>query len=555
MRHPDTVSKNTLDLVRVGIGSVRRNLQGIFVGMGLLTTWLAGHGAADPLVIGSRLELMVDDFLVERLSGTAEWRLQHPVPREVVIRHDESWEGNACGYHSIFQDGPLYRMYYKAAVRSATKAVELDAPDRASGKVIVTTTPRFCCYAESDDGIHWRKPVLGLFPYNGSKANNIVIPSGQFAGVNPDGAHPGVFRDENPSAPADARYKALIRSATPMGLLAFKSADGVHWQPMSGQPVITAGMNFDSQNLAFWDQARNEYRAYWRIYPEGITEEEMKKPEGKRLVKYRAIRTATSKDFLHWENQADVVYEDSPIEDLYTNQVKPYARAPHLYVGFPARYLDRGWSDSMRALPDQKVRDEQAKVSSRKATALTEGLLMTSRDGVKFKRWNEAFLRPGIERPGTWNYGQQYIAWHLVQTKAAEPGAPDELSLYATESYGGQGGSALRRYTLRLDGFVSINARSTPGEILTRPFTYDGSQLVLNFSTSAAGGIRVELQDEAGRPLPDFALDDCEVVFGDSIQRTVSWKAGSDVKAHAGKTVRLRFVLQDADLFALRFLP
>ena len=90
----------------------------------------------------------------------------------------------------------------------------------------------------------------------------------------------------------------------------------------------------------------------------------------------------------------------------------------------------------------------------RYGTAITEGLLMVSRDGVHFDRWNEAFLRPGIQRPGTWHYGHQYIAWHAVETKSAFAGAPPELSLYASESYWTNPGSELRRYTLRLDGFV-----------------------------------------------------------------------------------------------------
>jgi hypothetical protein len=31
------------------------------------------------------------------------------------------------------------------------------------------------CYAESEDGINWKKPRLGLFEVNGSSANNIVF--------------------------------------------------------------------------------------------------------------------------------------------------------------------------------------------------------------------------------------------------------------------------------------------------------------------------------------------------------------------------------------------
>ena len=72
-----------------------------------------------------------------------------------------------------------------------------------------------------------------------------------------------------------------------------------------------------------------------------------------------------------------------------------------MLIGFPTRYIARGWSDAMRELPEHEHREQRASASERYGTALTEGLLMTSRDGVLFNRWNEAFLRPGVERPGT----------------------------------------------------------------------------------------------------------------------------------------------------------
>jgi hypothetical protein len=191
--------------------------------------------------------------------------------------------------------------------------------------------------------------------------------------------------------------------------------------------------------------------------------------------------------------------------------------------------------------------------TQRYGTAITEGLMMASRDGLTFKRWNEAFLPPGIERPGTWNYGHQYIAWHLVETKSALPGAPKEFSLYAGERYWNSKGSALRRYTLRVDGFVSATAPMSGGELLTKPLTFQGGKLVLNFATSAAGSLAVELQDAAGQALPGFALADCSELFGDTLERTVTWKGGADVSALAGRPVRLRFVLKDAHVYSLRF--
>jgi hypothetical protein len=220
------------------------------------------------------------------------------------------------------------------------------------------------------------------------------------------------------------------------------------------------------------------------------------------------------------------------------------------------RYVDRGWTDSARALPELPNRQLRATVNQRYGTAVSDSLLMTSRDGVNFNRWDESFLRPGIEREGTWNYGHQCLAWHMVETASAlDGGAPAELSFYAVESYWTGRSSTLRRHTLRLDGFASVNAPAQSGEMLTRPVRFTGAALKLNFSTSAAGGIRVEIQDEAGRAVPGFSLGDSEVVYGDALDRTVTWRNGADLSALQGRPVRLRFVLQDADLFALRFAP
>ena len=91
------------------------------------------------------------------------------------------------------------------------------------------------------------------------------------------------------------------------------------------------------------------------------------------------------------------------------------------------------------------------------------------------------------------------------------------------------------------------------GELVTKPIRFKGSKLALNFSSSAAGGVRVEIQDANGKAVPGFVLEDCSPVFGDSIERAVTWKNGGDVSSLVGKPVRLRFELKDADVFAYQF--
>ena len=89
--------------------------------------------------------------------------------------------------------------------------------------------------------------------------------------------------------------------------------------------------------------------------------------------------------------------------------------------------------------------------------------------------------------------------------------------------------------------------------MVTRPVVFSGDRLEVNYSTSAAGGLRVELQDAAGTPLDGFRFDDCDWLVGDEISRLVSWKGSTDLSGIAGQPVRLRFVLNDADVFSFRF--
>ena len=324
------------------------------------------------LVLGRGASLFIDRFLIDRFTGEARQKLHHPIPQEIVLVHDAPWEGTGSGYHSVFRDGDRYRMYYKAWHLQPTP-----------GKLKSDAHPLFCCYAESQDGLHWQKPDLGLYEYDGSTHNNIVMTSGPLGSLQVDAGHPAVFLDENPDVPAEARFKAIFRSSQPNGLLPFKSADGLRWSPLTDKPVLSGMGAFDSQNLAFWDPSIKAYRAYWRYFVDGR----------------RAIRTATSSDLVNWNPYTDLDYEDSPPEQLYTNQVKPYARAPHLLIGLPSRYVEREWSESMRQLPEREHRELRSSSVQRYGTATTEALLMCSRDGVHFKRWNEAFLHPVVSVP------------------------------------------------------------------------------------------------------------------------------------------------------------
>jgi hypothetical protein len=488
----------------------------------------AGLGA-DPVEIGPRRELLVDDFLIDSMQGQVRLQLHRPVRREIVFKTDAPWEGNASAFQSVFQDGPLYRMYYRglhyATGGPATETLEHH--------------PWVLCYAESDDGVHWRRPKLGVAEFKGSKANNIILTPKMYPEIGGDPAHSSVFKDANPSCPPDEKYKLVVVGWRKPAMYALKSADGVHFSPLSREPIVTAG-DFDSQNLAFWDPVRKEYREYHRGFKDGV----------------RAIMTAASKDFRHFPKPEYLVYPGAPKEHLYTNQVQPYYRAPHILVGFPMRYVDRGWSDAMFDLPGTQERVIRAKGDDRYGTAVTDALFMTSRDGRTFRRWPEAFIRPGPRQRHSWVYGDNFVFWGMVETKSATEDAPDEISLYATESYWEGTATEVRRYTIRNDGFVSAAASLAGGQLVTKPLIFEGGNLTLNMETSAAGGVQVEIQDAGGRPIEGYALAECPPIPGDHLCQPVRWKErGGDVRSLAGKPVRLRFVLRDADLYAFQFVP
>ncbi len=479
------------------------------------TVEAAGEAA---IPIGGQRELLVDKYLIDSMTGV-ELRLHHPTPAEVVLTLDAPWEGNTCAYVTVFRDDGRYRMYYRGS--------HIDVKTRQRREQVA-------CYAESADGIRWKKPNLGLIEYAKSTENNIV-----WTGVAAHNFCP--FKDDNPDCPADARYKAVgfgEGSGGRRALAAFVSPDGLHWKPLRDEPIITSG-KFDSQNLAFWDTVRREYRAYYRDFREGR----------------RDIKMSTSKDFLQWSAGKWLNYGNAPAEQLYTNQIRPYYRAPHLVIGFPTRYVDRQVIESFETLPDFDARRERFAMKHRYGTAITEGLLMTSRDGLAFHRWKEAFVRPGPRSEGNWSYGDNYLAWHVVETAARQPSYPSELSLYATEGYWTGAAIRIRRYTLRIDGFASAHAKFDGGELLTRPLTFAGDRLSLNYASSAAGSLMVEIQDANGRPIEGFRLADCQPIFGDQIDRAVTWTSKASLSRLRGRPVRLRFVLKDADLYSFQFQP
>jgi hypothetical protein len=468
--------------------------------------------AAGPLDIGSRRELFVDRYLIDTISN-ATLQLHRPTPAEVVLKREHPWEGLfAFGYMTVIKDGNQYRLYYRTY---------------PGGEATDGSTVEMTCCAESTDGIHWTKPEYGLFEFQGSKKNNIVL-----ANDPPYTHNLSPLIDTRPGVPAEERYKAL-GGTSPGGLAAYTSPDGLHWKKLRKEPVLKPDIEwvFDSQNVAFWSESEKCYVCYFRRVPEGV----------------RAIARSTSNDFVHWSKPVQMKLGDAgtrPPENLYTNQTQPYFRAPHIYIATPARFMQ-----GRRVLTDAQVKELGiGKACNWLKDDCSDAVLMSTRGGDHYDRtFMEAWIPPG-RGLRNWVSRSNYPALGIVPT------GPAEMSIYVGR-HNSQESAHVLRYTIRTDGFVSIRAGYQPGEMLTRPLIFAGKTLEINYATSAAGSVRVEIQDEAGKSIPGFALADCPEIIGDQIDRTVAWKSGTDVSKLAGRPVRLRFVIKDADLYSIRFCP
>jgi hypothetical protein len=487
---------------------------------------VAVAAAVEPLAIGSTRQLFVDDFLIEARRNV-ELELHQPVPREVVLTVDRPWENRSLTYVSVLRDGDRFLMYYRGASADAKYAQSAPAN-------LPTNNWTYTALAESADGIKWTKPTLNLVEFNGSTANNLVWPTDANKPWR-DKNYPGTdifpFKDENPAAPAAQRFKALANLGE-FELVALVSPDGRRWSPLRTEPVISflkPNAMMDPPTVSYWDPISKRYVAYARNWIN---------------YRIRGFRRLTSEDFLKWSEPEPVVYGESEVEQLYTSMAVPYERAPNLTLFFSKRFARTDRLDP-------------------RMPGLSEIVFLSSRDGITFeRRFMEPFLPPGLE-PKNWGPRGIMMGRGILQT------SPTEMSLYYNEHYGHET-ARVRRATIRTDGFVSVHAPWEGGEFTTKPFVFEGTELELNYSTSVAGSIRVEVLEADGKPIPGFRAEDCYEIFGDEIQRTVSWRKGHDEIAAAdrtlvpysptnvglvaaGRPVRLRFVMKAAHLYSFRF--
>lgn len=522
--------------------------------------------------VKSNRECFFDDYLLDSEKTTAKHLLHHPQKKEMVMLCDKPWEGDYCGYFNFFFDknyhgfdgsytDGVYRMYYLGR-RSGYSFSKATKEDVAGGVVV--------CYAESADGINWIKPNLNLFGWNGNFENNIVLDKT----VHPDIDNFYVFYDENPDCPADERYKGIGAYDEPKGpngelnefrLYSFLSADGIHFR--MGNMLTNKGF-FDSLNIIMWDEEAKKYRGYVRGLHKkgedpakttgnvgawdktgGAIKKETNSAGGKMPQCTRAIMYIESEDFKSWSEPVFLRYSDGREFQMYTNGISKYFRAPNIYIGIATRYVERlDWTGNYDQLCGLEKR--KGKITEggyvRFGTSLTDCVFMTSRDGLSFTRYPNAFMRPGAESGKNWTYGDCYPTPMFAITPSSNEGAADEMSFYCGEDYGMGNSSQICRYTLRLDGFVSLSATDKEEKIVTKKFVYEGDNLYINFSTSAMGYMYFTLIDEHGN-----RFESCET-FGDSVERKVIFDEGV-VTSLSGKAVTMEIRMFDADIYSMQF--
>ncbi len=467
-----------------------------------------GLACTAPIELESQLEPFFDRYLIESLDNAVH-RMHEPRDEGKVLEFDKPWEGPFSAYCTIIRATDTYQLYYRGVAQPS---------DNSSAEVT--------CYAESKDGIHWRKPSLGLFKVEGTAENNVIL-----ADAAPVTHNFCPFLDSRPGTASDQRYKAIGGNAK-SGMMAYVSSDGVHWKTLRAEPVFErSGWVFDSQNVAFWSTEHDRYELYYREVPQGV----------------RAIGRTTSQDFLHWTEPILMSYSDTgktrPSHHLYTNQTHPYFRAPHIYISTAARFMP-----GRKVLTDAEARAINVHPSYFGDTS--DSVFMTTRGGTQYDcTFTRAVIKPGIGYQN-WVSRTNYPVLNIVPT------GQHEMSLYVNQDYG-QPTAHVHRYSMRLDGLTSVSATEGTGEMVTKPFVLKGPfrtmALFLNLATSAAGEIRVEIQDQAGQRLPGFHLEDSRPLIGNAIERQVTWAEDADLGDLIGRVIRLRFVMKDADLYAMQF--
>jgi hypothetical protein len=540
----------------------------------VIITWLATDDsvagaeialAAPPAVrdVGNRKQLFMDHRFVER-----EENLRHvvnPPEQHVPVLPGEGFETEYInGYSTIIQqraDAPL-RLYasvledYAPVIRDWLAGKLQRWPERARGETPKIRDVTLRLY-ESDDGLHFRRPRLGVVEHHGSKDNNVVL-TGRVEAT--------PFFDTNPKCPAEERWKLITSENTPImlddprrpgkqGLALWVSPDGLRW---TCKPKMLTNDSVETPIPAWWDDRIGKYVAYQR---RGGTsrivdriDEAIRVYTGSRdvLVRPSVPSRATSRIEVDdisapWPQPPDFVFStdslDPPNSDFYQTCACKYPWAEDVYLAFPPLY---------RHTPPPIGLDGN------------DGPLCTqfacSRDGIFWMRpERKPYLRPGLSTEGSRSFNfmllgmARYGNWIYQYYRIAGATHHGTLNTLPREELRRLLAGNIICAKQRLDGFVSLDAAYTGGWITTPPIRFEGSRLELNLDTEAAGTALVELREASGKPIPSHTLADCDEIGGNYLAKTVTWHGKSDVSKLAVKPVRLHVRVRATKLYGFQF--
>lgn len=465
---------------------------------------LAGPGQ------GPWRRLFLDGAVVEKSQGLS--RVFHAAKKhtEPVIQRDRPWEGVAAitgpyVYGTVFWDRGKLRMWYQ-----------------------VLTRGNHVGYAESQDGIHWIKPEVGIIEHGGSTANNLVVSAYNPAATGGGSCHnPSViFRPEGTDA--QQRY-ALYGFDNTCGhaRVAF-SPDGLRWQYSSEtekQPL------FASSDVVtfFYDPYQARYTATWKT----------------RNRRGRAVGVVWSSDGLTWTKPVD-----GPVfgaDDLDSDETQVYGMPAFAYQGL---YIGLPWIYHARYFRYGEYSVDKLHEAQGDSPRTIDVQLAWSWDLVNWTRpaSRSEFIPRGPK--GSWDGG-------MIVTARAPVVVGDELFFY----YGGCDGvhdqpkvrAAIGLAKLRLDGFCSQQAGPDEGWLISRREPFHEPAVTINARTFGDGYVVAEILDRKNQVIPGFSRNDCQPFRGDSVRHVLRWKSAEFTPEQARPDYKLRFWLKSADLFS--YLP
>jgi hypothetical protein len=479
--------------------------------------------AKAPLNVSDRKQLFIDNRFIAASRKVA--LTMNPPQKLGIVLESEGvpWEKGTGGFFRVIEDGGKFKLYYGA----------------------FTEAGHSLCYAESEDGIHWNRPSLGIVAINGNKQNNLIYS---------DNAIDATIMVDPKDIP-ERRYKVFRSLVTPdkarAGVYASYSADGIHFTDVGR----VFPMWPETSLIADWDARIQKYVVFTRVFVHhNENQRRVGRLEMDDLLKPWPYRSTVPEIGIPSPENITMVLsadeQDDPFCDFYTNAAHIYPYAQDVYLMFPTPF---------RHFASSPTRQPWFRFQPGNDYGLIDVQMAFSRDGIHWSRpdrrsyvpmglpdeWDRWLTMMGVGMLRRGNYLYQYY-WSTGRTHDSGILRPEYDKSITTKSAIG----ALRQ---RLDGFMSADFDYTGGTLTTPPLLFTGTHLRLNIETGAMGTAFVEIRDAEGKPIPGFTRADCEEIGGNFVDTPVRWKGKSDLSALRGRPITLHITARGAKLYAFQF--